>query len=181
MDNLIHVSFPNHFAAKAEYPPTESEMKAEIRGEPVTRKKREQECVAGLYWYPRLKIWKDRSGKVQFNPETKTALSYSWWEFVKPIKGKLVFNSFRYSPTTSTHQWCARSFLEEQGIRIDLEIESPKGLQRLDTALDRHLYLINELEAQIAKPRSNKRKNEERKVAILFHKAKVAGIKKLMK
>lgn len=166
MDNVIHVAFPEHFrtATKSipEHLPNEEEMKAELRGESKPRKKTERETCGGLAWYPRLKIWKACSGKVTFDPESERAYSYSWWRFVDRIGGRLVFNAYRYSSTTTTHQWCVRRYLEEKGIKIDLEVHAPKGLQNLESCVSHYERLICDLRWKIAQKGSRKAKNAER-------------------
>jgi hypothetical protein len=75
----------------------------------------------------RAQIYKGRN--VTFNPQTKRAYSYNWWRFVDLINGKLVFNRFYYSPTTSKHQSKLRGLLHDLNIAIDLEVWCGGGLQ----------------------------------------------------
>lgn len=77
-----------------------------------------------------------QASNVTFNPETIRAYSYNWWRFVDVIDGLVVFNDYRYSATTSKHQSKVRGLMEDLGIRIDLFISSPRGLQSLDSALE---------------------------------------------
>lgn len=180
-DNLIQVSFPNHFSNAATSLPTEDDMRAAIRGETAPRKRAAREYCSGMYFYPRLNLWKSPGGNLKFDPKDMHATSYDWWSMLKRINGKLVFNSYRYSVSTAKHQSAVRGWLSANKIAVDLYIESPKGLQRLDSAIDCHMGYISRFESEIARPRSNKRKNEERCAAIKIHKAKIASIKKLMK
>lgn len=95
-----------------------------------------------LKWRPRLKIWK--SGSLQWNPETQEAWSYNWC-FAKRINGKMVFNEYRYSNTTTRHQWEMRGFLKDHKIKIDLTIDTQKSLTHGDaglTALHNALRLV---------------------------------------
>lgn len=69
-----------------------------------------------------------------FNPATLEAHSYRWWRFVARIDGKVIFNSYRYSNSTSKHQSKVRSLLQELGIKIDLELKLPKGIAGNDLA-----------------------------------------------
>lgn len=92
-----------------------------------------------LKWKPRLKIWK--SGSVQYDPATGEGYSYNWC-FVRRINGKTVFNDFRYSPTTTRHQWAMRGLLKQLGVKIDLTVNchasltsSNAGPEALDHAL----------------------------------------------
>lgn len=57
-----------------------------------------------------------------FNATEITAYSYGWWQFVAQINGFVVFNEFRYSPTTSRHQIKVRQLMRELDINIDLYV-----------------------------------------------------------
>ena len=106
---------------------------------------------------------------VTFNPENNESLSYDWWCFTKMIGGKLVFNNYNYSPSTIKHQYKVRALLHDLGIKIDLEVAVPKGLQWHDSSKDvsdHYASLIKDIETLIAKPRSQARKNIERKIEI---------------
>lgn len=92
-----------------------------------------------LKWRPRLKIYK--SGSIQYDPATGEAWSYNWC-FVCRINGKTVFNDFRYSNTTTRHQWEIRGLLKQLGVKIDLTVNCRESLRRpeagqcaLDSAL----------------------------------------------
>lgn len=63
-----------------------------------------------------------------FDPKTNTATSYSWWVFVSQIEGKVVFNNYRYSNSTSKHQSKVRRLLDSLNIKIDVELPVPQGL-----------------------------------------------------
>lgn len=80
-----------------------------------------------MKYMKRAKIYKINN--CTFNPETKTATSYEWWDFVKPIEGKLVFNDCYYSNTTSMHQSKVRRLLSELGVKIDITLPCKLGLQ----------------------------------------------------
>lgn len=117
-----------------------------------------------------------KASNVKFNCETQEAYSYDWWCFFKIINGKKVFNRYNYSPSTIKHQYKVRRLLEELGIKIDLEIECPKGLQSdlmMQSVVGHYNDEIKKLENEIAKPRSQAKKNEERKKQIESLKEKV--------
>ena len=82
-----------------------------------------------MKYFKRLKIYKDYSGNNTFNPETLEAYSYRWWKYIGVVEGKTVFNNFRYSVTTAKHQRNAISLLKELGIKIDIYMPIPSGLQ----------------------------------------------------
>jgi hypothetical protein len=132
-----------------------------------------------MRWYPRLGIFK--ASNVTFNPDTCEAYSYEWWRFVERIDGKVVFNSYRYSSMTSKHQWKVRKLLAHLGIAIDLEIEAPRGLDRLDMAVSHYGDRIALLEIAIATPRSQAKKNAERKAKIAEYRRSITTIKRLIK
>jgi hypothetical protein len=81
----------------------------------------------------RANIYQASNYNCTFDPTTKKAVSYKWWTFVAEIEGKIVFNNFRYSVSTSKHQRKVRSLLAELGIKIDLELPLPKGIMPLDS------------------------------------------------
>lgn len=69
-----------------------------------------------LKYFKRLKIFKNSTGTVQFNPETKSGWSYNW-NFVGMVEGVLVFNEYHWSQTTSCHQTAVSSVLRELGLK----------------------------------------------------------------
>lgn len=82
-----------------------------------------------------------KASNVTFNPETFEAFSYVWWKFVAKVEGKVVFNNYRYSPTTGKHQYKVRRLLEQLGIKIDIEIPLPRGINSTKLA---ELYVTAE-------------------------------------
>lgn len=80
-----------------------------------------------MKYYARLKIYK--SNNVTFDPETLSAYSYDWWQFVRVINGKVVFNGYFYSPTTAKHQSKVRNLLASLNINIDVVVKTRAGLQ----------------------------------------------------
>lgn len=86
-----------------------------------------------LNFSKRANIYKNTTGSLTFNPETKEAVSYGWWKFVAMIDGQLVFNNYAYSNTTAKQQGKIRTLLSQLNIKIDLELPVPKGLQVYST------------------------------------------------
>jgi len=121
------------------------------------------------------------ASNVYLDPIALHATSYRWWHMLKNIGGIVVFNSFNYSTSTSQHQWKVRETLKQLGIKIDLEIESPNGLQDLSSAIERYENQIKYLSALIRSPRTRADKNKERAKQIREFQGKVAAIRKLMK
>ena len=99
-------------------------------------------------------IYRNYNGNCTFDPKTFVGLSYNWWLFVSQIDGKVIFNNYSYSVTTSSHQSSMRSLLNDLGIKIDLFIQSPKGLQDLQSAYDCSLVRLHEAQRKQPKARS---------------------------
>lgn len=140
------------------------------------RKRTERKRIGAMAWYPRLKRWKGCNGKATFNPANETAYSYDWWRFVERIDGLLVFNAYRYSSTTTSHQYAVRWVLRELGIGINLEIEAPGGLQDLDSAIRHYEGRIEALEKAVNAKGSRKAKNKQRKIEMLLLLGKISAV-----
>lgn len=110
--------------------------------------------------YTKLNIFKNKS--VSFDPNKIEALSYHWWVFVAKIKGKLVFNEYPYTASTSKHQYQVKRLLNQLNIKIDLTIESPEGLQNLESSIKYYDFKKTQLLELINKPKSRFKTNEER-------------------
>ncbi len=63
-----------------------------------------------------------------FDPTSIEVFSYSWWKFVAVIDGKVVFNNYSYSKSTTKHQWKVKRLMNELGIKIDIELPLDGGL-----------------------------------------------------
>ena len=124
-----------------------------------------------IKYFKRLNVFK--ASNVTFDPTTIEATSYDWWSFVKVINGKVVFNNYTYSSSTSKHQHKVSSLMRQLGIKIDMEIASPNGLQSLNSAIEHYKYLIGKLETQMANPKSHKAKNIERLKEIKAYQHKI--------
>lgn len=131
--------------------------------------------------FKRLNLFK--ANNVTFNPETNVATSYDWWEFTSVINGKLVFNSYNYSPSTTKHQYKVRALLNELGINVDITIHSPKGFQDCSCLIESCDYYQNEIDKLnelINRPRSQKKKNIERAQEIERLEDSILEVRKLM-
>jgi len=117
------------------------------------------------------------SSNVWFDANTCTAKLYDWWVFVTKINGLVVFNTHRYSVSTSRHQRKAQQLLEALGITVDLYIDSPKSLTDIDAAIAHQATLIKRIETQLVKGRTNKR--NERLEAINEYKRKADVLRML--
>jgi hypothetical protein len=83
-----------------------------------------------MKYYSRLKLWK--APNLTFNPETREAYSYGWYQLLAVINGNLVLNIYNYSNTTVKHVHKLRRLLNTLGIQIDVELEASQGLQNFD-------------------------------------------------
>lgn len=91
-----------------------------------------------MKYYKRLGIYK--AGNVEFNPETMQATSYRHWLFVNKIKGKVVFNDYRYSMSTGRHQRKVEEVLNELGIKIHLYVSNRRSLSDFTFSFIPDLY-----------------------------------------
>jgi hypothetical protein len=118
-----------------------------------------------MKYFTRLKIYK--ASNVTFNPETVSAISYDWWQFVRKIDGKIVFNSYRYSVTTAKHQRQVRQLLNELGLVIHLDVRTRKSLDTFETIAEikkEHGYEVqNEIDRENFKRIERNRKARERR------------------
>lgn len=136
-----------------------------------------------LKYFKKANIYKNYNGNVSYDPETGDAYSYAWWKFVMRDKNLVIFNRYRYSPTTCTHQSAVDSLLTELGIEIAHNIVCPAGFQSVNakqSAIKYYKAEIKKLEAEIAKPRSQKRKNSERLEIITGYNAFIELAKKVL-
>lgn len=131
-----------------------------------------------MRYYKRLDIYK--ASNVTFDPSTYEAYSYGWWLFVTNIGDKVVLNNYNYSRTTNNHQQKVKRLLKALNIEIDIYIEAPQGLDRLSEAINHYNREIVKLELTINKPRTHKKKNEERKQLIKVYKDKISTIEELI-
>lgn len=135
-----------------------------------------------MKYFKRLGIYKNSTGSCKFNPSTREAFSYNWWQFLKVINGKLVFNKYSYSVTTSRHQSEVLRLLSQENIKIDLYICAPKGLQTRDglqSAIDWYKIHISVLLEKIKKPKTHKKTNINRYRQIAFYELKIAEVEAL--
>jgi len=123
---------------------------------------------SSLKYFKKLNVYKNSTGSNYFDPETMVATSYNWWVYLKRIKGKLVFNDYSYSPSTSGHQSALKGVLKDLGIKIDIIVFCRQGLtdSGINEAIEDKFKSIVELEILIARKGSKKETNEFRKKQI---------------
>jgi hypothetical protein len=120
-----------------------------------------------------------RASNVELNVNDLTAVSYGWWTFLKVIDGKLVFNSYAYSPSTQRQQSKVLKVLAEKGIKIDFIIESRKSLTDSNLFNDAKELIqadIDDLITAVNKKGSQKAKNVERAKTIEYLKQKMFNV-----
>lgn len=82
-----------------------------------------------MKYFKRLGLYK--ASNVTFNAKTLSAHSYDWWQFVKQVNGKVLFNTYRYSLTTGRHQAKVRSLMNSLGISFE-EVAMSESLCRFE-------------------------------------------------
>lgn len=120
-----------------------------------------------MKYFTRLELYK--ASNVTFNPETIEAYSYGWWRFVQEINGTVIFNQTYYSNMTVKHQHKVWSVMQSLGIEflgIRFMKESLDGTDSFKEIIKGYNQRIDELRAEIAKPRTQKKKNLEREEEI---------------
>lgn len=116
----------------------------------------------------RSNTYSNSTGSNTFNPNTLEAYSYRWWKYLGKVEGKLVFNNYRYSVSTSKHQNETRSLMSQLGIKPDLYLPLPSGinsqsLQELIVTAEE--YLCQKfLEQELKQQERNERAKYRRKV-----------------
>ncbi len=82
-----------------------------------------------LKFFEKANVYKNSTGTVKLNMNTIEAYSYDHWKFVTPAdKPKtVVFNTHKYSVTTSSHQRVVRRKLEELGFTL-VEVDQAESL-----------------------------------------------------
>jgi hypothetical protein len=132
-------------------------------------------------YFPRLKIYKDYSGKCIFNPETGQGTSYHWWRAVDKIGPFTVTNAYRYSPTTSKHLRKLDGVLNDLKIKVDFDISYPQGIQDTKAALEYLEMLSKAILGALNTKGSRKARNEERKAILVRLETESQAVKLLEK
>ena len=82
-----------------------------------------------MKYMKRAKIYQCSNYNCTFSPEKIEAYSYRWWKFVALVDGKVIFNNYRYSNSTSKHQSKVRRLLESLNIKINIEMPLASGIK----------------------------------------------------
>jgi len=121
-----------------------------------------------------------KASNVSYNPETMKAYSYDWWQFTANINGHIVFNSYKYSPSTQRHQSNVLSLMERLGHSPSIIIDVPSGLQVHNWKLSAISHYNDKIQSIVAAMvKGRKAKNEERVKEIVFLKAQIDVINSL--
>lgn len=131
----------------------------------------------GFKWRPKLELWTDGQNN-EFNLETFEARSYRHWVYVCKIKGKIVFNAYKYSHTTQSHQSNMRKLLEQLEIKIDVEVYQRESLSNFKSNALPHLYETL-FQLEIKTPRVRKDKIKEHTDSIIGVKESIATCRAL--
>lgn len=115
---------------------------------------------------------------LSFDPNKISAYSYGWWEFVRKIKGQIVFNDYNYSNATRRHQWTVSRLMRELGLDVDRTVKIQGGLQCISTlkelnakenetlnCLEKELELKRIRRNEKARLRRQEKRNNERALA----------------
>lgn len=114
-------------------------------------------------------MYTNSTGSLTFNPVTMEAHSYKWWKFVAIVEGKLVFNDFNYSVSTTKHQRSIRRLLEYLGYNIDLYLPLRQGITSSsleDLILEAEEELCDKFFSDVLKKQDRYQRVKERKAAL---------------
>ena len=134
-----------------------------------------------LKYYKRLNVYKNSNGTCKLDMNNFVATSYNWWEFVKKINGRVVYNYYPYSNSTSRHQRDVLNLLFSLGISVDIKICSPRGLQNLEPAINNYKNVIIAFQKEIDNPRSHIQTNFIRAEKIKQVKKELKIVQELIK
>lgn len=118
-----------------------------------------------LQYRKRRNLYTNSTGTNTFDPERCEAYSYSWWQYVRRIRGKVIFNDYDYSPSTNAHQCVMRDLLKKLRIRIDVTVRVQCGLQSekfREQALEPLYTELYKLQIAIARTGARPEKNKQR-------------------
>lgn len=96
-----------------------------------------------------------QGGNVGLDLETMEGHSYNWYSLVKRIKGKVILNTYNYSPTTIKHIWKMRDALKQLNVKY-VELEAPRGLQDLSESKTHIIYIYGK---EIVKQKNSRSKD----------------------
>lgn len=113
-----------------------------------------------MKYFKRLGVYK--ASNVHFNPAAMVAVSYDWWHFVREIEGKVIFNDYSYSISTSKHQRKVEKLLEELNILYE-KIQTSLSLHNFETL--EQVYAAHAENLRIEKEHAEKKRLEKNRRA----------------
>jgi hypothetical protein len=138
-----------------------AKLEVEAKSSRNWKKREAKSMIHGFKFMIRSEEFRNGSGTCSFSPSDFSAHSYSWYVLAKRMKGLNVLNSYVYSNQTSKHIGKVRSAARILGLRY-CEVEAPKGLQDLQTALVHVLFRLEEEKLRLLHSRSPKDKSQVR-------------------
>lgn len=116
---------------------------------------------SSLKYFKKSNLWKNSTGTNVFNPETLEARSYSHWLYLRKVNGKVVFNNYRYSPTTTQHQYALEDLLKELHIKVSYFVSSVRSLSNLQGILEDNYRKIYSYEWKLENNRLTNKTKEK--------------------
>lgn len=142
-----------------------------------------------LKYFSRADIHKNSSGTNEVSLSKIEAFSYRHWQYLAKFRGKVIFNNYSYSNSTSKHQGDTKSLLYDNDIKVDLFLEHSSmsfsgNDNTVEGTLKNEVFCIkNEMEhltKLINSPRTRKSTNEKRKQSIEKYKQDIIAIENIL-
>ncbi len=121
-----------------------------------------------------------KASNLTLDMNTLESRSYNWYILSKVFNNTLVLNTYNYSPTTLRHVSKVRSVLFSRDIKY-FEIDAPRGLQDLSSALLNNQLEINKRIEKINKPRTQQKTKDKLNLEIAALNDKKILIETLMR
>ncbi len=131
-----------------------------------------------LKYYKQSDVYKNYNGANFVDLNEMRATSYHWWPYLKRIGNLIVFNNYSYSSQTSKHQNDCVHLLRDQGINVDLWLDTATHLDDINGIYNEYRDKIKALIILIRNPRT--RKNRERMEQIKDMRVKMHLVKRLI-
>ena len=117
------------------------------------------------------------NGKARYYVDEDKATSYGHWDFVAEINGKVIFNDYRYSQTTSRHQREVAWLLDDLGVKVDATVRMGESLNQESferTALDYfyNLAILRIIEIHTKRVHASTKEDNRKVIAIMKKKIK---------
>lgn len=158
--------------------PTRKDKEGNPRGEYKGTGEFKERDIYSLPYQTRNQVFKSKNN--YFDPAAFKAVSYNWWTYVTKIKGKVVFNNYRYSVTANKHQGEMQTLLRQLGVKVDLYVSMRSSLESFKTqALGPMYENMFQLEIEMSRKGSKPEVNKIRKNEIYALKLKIAKARKL--